>query len=1149
MTARLPGISGSLFPSQYLADHVGGDAAASAPHLERRRLQLEAWWRRVVATCGPATGLRALFDVVAMPLFAALRFRAREATFDRGLACVHLATPAATPVALVIRPWASRPSELWREVVAAAADIGATWGFVLAPPYLSLVDARGHALRRGLDFVLPDILDPRAFGVFWTLAEARAFEKTSEVFFAVSGKKDLRGHLTVIDALLASAAKFEDRVRTDLQDGVIGAMDTLVGVLAPAGSQTDEHGRFQEALTIVYRILFLLFAESRDLVPHHHPVYRHAYGVGALCREAAVAEPARGLWEALGAITRLSRIGCRADDLIVRPFNGRLFAQNAAPSLERRLAARRSTREGPGRVQSARDAALQRTLVALATRPGAAGREPISYRDLGVEQLGAVYERVLDLEPAALGTADPDARPHRPSQTKPATATHSARRKETGTFYTPQPLCDFVVRRTLAPLVSGATSDAILALRVVDPAMGSGAFLVAACRYLAAAYEQAIVDEGRVAAEDLDEPSRADIRRLIAERCLAGVDANPVAVQLARLSLWLATLAEGKPLGFLDHRLRVGNSLVGASPDDLRRVPSGRPSPVRAITLPLFDESRLEDTVRRVARPLAELITRRDETVEDVHAKEAAWAGLSGERSPLRPWRLASSLWCARWFWPGPSGVEGSSAAPSPPEIRAAIDALLRGDPTLRAAHLSRLLSTATALEAVHGFFHWPLEFSDVFYDEHGQAKDRPGFDAVIGNPPWEMLRRDSVMSGRGPRTAEPRNHLVGFVRESGLYPSCDRGHVNLYQPFLERALALTRPGGRVGLILPWGLAVDEGAAALRSTLIDRTSIDAIVGLDNAEALFPIHRGLRFLAVVTSPGQPTSEIRARFGVRSAVELTALPDRDAAAAESASTWPIRITPRQIRLVGGSARRIPDLRRAHDLDLLERLASAHPPLGHASGWSARFGRELNATEDRDHFGRRGLPVIEGKHLQPFKVDVRSVERRIERTRAARLLADGRHDRERLAYRDVSGVGNRLTLIAAIVPGGVVTTHTLFCLRTPLPLEQQHFLCALFNSYVLNAVARMLMGGHLTTGLVENLPVPAWRGTAAERRIARLARRLADGASEPLLGGRLQAAVARLYGLDNETFVRVLDSFQLVPEEERQLALASFVQTIHP
>src|SRR5262249_58448022 len=122
----------------------------------------------------------------------------------------------------------------------------------------------------------------------------------------------------------------------------------------------------------------------------------------------------------------------------------------------------------------------------------------------------------------------------------------------------------YLVRRTLQPLVRDVSSDAILRLRIVDPAMGSGAFLVAACRYLAAAFEAAIVREGVCHQTDVGEPERAGIRRSIAERCLYGIDLNPMAVQLARLSLWLATLASDRPLTFLDHRLQVGDSLLGA---------------------------------------------------------------------------------------------------------------------------------------------------------------------------------------------------------------------------------------------------------------------------------------------------------------------------------------------------------------------------------------------------------------------------------------------------------------------------------------------------------------------------------------------------------------------------------------------------------
>src|SRR5262249_12612738 len=136
-----------------------------------------------------------------------------------------------------------------------------------------------------------------------------------------------------------------------------------------------------------------------------------------------------------------------------------------------------------------------------------------------------------------------------------------------------------------------------------------------------------------------------------------------------------------------------------------------------------------------------------------------------------------------------------------------------------------------------------------------------------------EMLRDDDESSC----SAKPRRGLLDFIRRSGLYPSCDRGHLNLYQPFIERALALARVGGRVGLILPWGLATDDGAASLRRRLLDHATVDTFVGLDNARALFPVHRGLRFLVVVARTGGRTSDIRARFGVKTPQEIDELPD--------------------------------------------------------------------------------------------------------------------------------------------------------------------------------------------------------------------------------------------------------------------------------
>jgi hypothetical protein len=709
----------------------------------------------------------------------------------------------------------------------------------------------------------------------------------------------------------------------------------------------------------------------------------------------------------------------------------------------------------------------------------------------------------------------------------PIFRSHSARRKETGTFYTPQPLAEFVVRRTLAPLVEHAPADAILALRVVDPAMGSGAFLVAACRYLAAAYERALVDEGRAGTADIDEGDRAGFRRLVAERCLAGVDANPVAVQLARLSLWLATLAEGRPLSFLDHRLRAGNSLIGASPDDLVRLSGART--MRNVPLPLFDHAGLEHSIRDVVRPLTDLATRPDDTVADVRAKEAVWERLASDRSPLAPWRLAADVWCARWCEPA------RSARASPSETAAVIAAILRHDRTLPAPHVATRTAEALAARGDHSFFHWPLEFSDVFYDDDGAPRARPGFDAVIGNPPWEMLRHDARESagddGRSP------DAFAAFIRESGVYRASNRGHLNLYQPFLERALSVCRAGGRVGLILPWGLSVDDGSTELRRMLIESSGLDTIVGLDNAEGLFPIHRGVRFAVIVASPGRPAGEVRARFGVKTAAELDALPDRDGA---DESAYPVRLGKELLQRVGGPTLRIPDVRRPEFLRLLEAWIGMFPPLGAADGWSARFGRELNASDDRASFGETGLPVLEGKHLEPFRAYPSLALSHLPPETAQGLLPDGRYRRPRVGYRDVSSVSNTRSLVAAVLPADVVTTHTIFCLRTPAPLDAMHFLCGVMNSFVLNVVVRLLMGGHVTTSLVEQLPVPKWTGVRAERRIARLARALAAGRQSDRVLARLEAEVAALYRVSAADLQVVVDSFPLVSRTVRNLAV---------
>jgi hypothetical protein len=660
--------------------------------------------------------------------------------------------------------------------------------------------------------------------------------------------------------------------------------------------------------------------------------------------------------------------------------------------------------------------------------------------------------------------------------------------------------------------------------------MGSGAFLVAACRYLAAAYERALVLEG---ATDLDDTDRAAIRRTIAERCLYGVDLNPMATQLARLSLWLATLAADRPLGFLDHHLRVGDSLLGARLADLRRPPH---DVRRASVLPLF-----EDGVHRAA--LAEAVPLRfsldtmpTETIEQVRAKERAFDVAVSCRA-ITAWRRIADLWCASWF--AESGDDVPSAA-----FASLMEAILSGRGPLPTATIERYLAAAAAIAETHRFFHWELEFPDVFFDSSGARIPEAGFDAILGNPPWDMMRADAGSVQQRSATRRDTALLVRFTRDSGLYTSQSDGHANRYQLFGERAIALTRPGGRIGLVLPSGFATDHGSVRLRRRFLTECDMDTIVGIDNRRGIFPIHRSVRFLLVTAMRGTPTKSVACRLGLDDPEDLEHLGDESAL---TASWFPVRLSVDTLVRISGPDLSVPLISGKRDLAIVERAAALFPALGSDDGWHARFGRELNASDDRQAFRPigSGLPIVEGKHLEPFRVSLAASTRSIAPSDAARLLRSGDYLRPRLAYRDVAGAGNRITLIAAVLPRNCVTVHTAFCLRTQLPPVAQQFLCGLFNSLVVNFLIRLRVSTHVTTATVERLPIPtAAIASSAFREIAALARLMARRTS-PEAFARLNRAVARLYQLSPDEYRHVLDTFPLIPREQRELLFDVFVR----
>jgi hypothetical protein len=1067
-------IDGGLLSSDFLASGLVaayGDLPKLADMAER------AYARELAAaevSLGPASGARAVLEASVRALVHWLGWMLEEPQpAASGTLRSTLVAAGAEPVALVVLPWARDPAASERSAASAALEKGRRWVFLTNGRRLRLVDAtRVPSAALDCDLRLCGS-HPESLARLHLLCGPRSFQPLGEG--------------TVLDHARALSDVEGVRVCRDLRDGVRSALATFGRAIETRAARRASAGAAHgpDALTAVYRVLFLLFAEARGLVPAWHPIYRDGYTIAALAARLERGGDPRGMWAALQAIARLAHAGCSAGDLRVTAFNSRLFSPSAAPLLDH---------------LALDDRAVGEALEAIVFHAGPRGHRRISYGDLGVEQLGSVYERLLDDRDAGDVSA----------------------RKTSGSFYTPLALTDYLVRVTLGPLVQGRDVAGILSLRVLDPAMGSGAFLVSACRFMAGALERALIVDGTLGEHEIAEPDRAHFRRLVAQRCLFGVDANPMAVQLAELSLWLATLAAEHPISFLEHHLRRGDSLIGVRPADvMRQPPGGRRTRVTPLPLePLLDS---QEALAALLPARAELEQQLDTSAEIVREKERALTSLQRHPALVR-WRAACDVWCA---------LAMTDAAPRG-RYAMLIDQAFGRAAALPHQRVMAEFDRVTSEARAAGAFHWPLEFPEVFLDAQGRPRMDGGFDAVLGNPPWEMLRSD-------PGTGAARTGLGRFARLSGLYVAQSRGHTNAYQLFLERALTLLRPGGRLGLLVPSGLLTDSGSGPLRRVLVERHRFESAVVFDNRRAIFPIHRGLRFAAITAVHSGTTSAVRCRFGLDSADESGVLNPA------SGAGFTVSLTPALLRTLGGTDLAFPDLPTPADASLVERLVSRHPPLAAPGGWAATFGRELNATDDRDCLSVSDDPanliVLDGRNLETFRVRLDRAGRRADRAKVtARLgVRASDIDRPRLAYREVAAATNRTTLIAAIVPAGAVTVHTIFCCRARLGDVDAAALCALLNSYVANYLVRRWVTTHVTATVMSRLPVPV-PDSRIRRVLARLARSLARAPSASI-EAECQSRSAAIYGLSADEFAHVLETFPLVERDRRDAALAVF------
>jgi len=861
-----------------------------------------------------------------------------------------------------------------------------------------------------------ELEDRDSFRVFWAIFRKEAFVPDE------SGK-------SLIEVLEEESRKHAIRVGDELRESAFIALERFIrGVLEDENNRDvvesegfDLEKLYQESLVYLYRILFLLYAESTELLPVGNPLYRNLYSLEFL--RDLVADPRNSfhpnsyfLWESLKATFKLINEGFESSELHVPAYNGKLFSEQSTPLLNR------------CRVSDSVMAEVIKDLTLTAGRRGRT-REVISYRELGIEQLGSIYEGLLELEPKIAEEDLAVVKIKGEFQTVPKSRLRGeriieeipkgrfylgywgGRRKSTGTYYTPKQITEFLVRSALEPLVDGKSSEEILEIKVLDPAMGSGAFLVAAVNFLAEKYREALLREGLIAEEDIDSEKEAEFKRLVVENCIYGVDLNPLAVELAKVSLWLTTMAKGKPLTFLDHKLKCGNSLIGADHDKIGFVPdvlfSDRESKkhnkkVREagrVKYFFTGKTKMLENPLNYMKGIIELrqkLNMADEALYIVKFKEELYSKLMrGEIDEGKLYlklKKAYDLWCSLWFT--------DKKIPTTDEYIEILRYILedgKGNESFDA-----MIEEAERLAQEYKFFHWELEFPEVFAEEGFYAK---GFDAVVGNPPWDIVKpnSDEFFSNYDPyfrdytkqkklrvmRELMEANPAIKksweeykdkierqsfYFRNSGYYPHQYQGDINLYKLFLERFLWLTREGGRMSIIVPSGLYTDKGCTELRRMFLENSRISYLIGIENREGIFSIHRSFKFALLSTLKEKQEEDYSFRAGFFIGARPKKLKDVELdswevlqgsfapKAEELEKLLPevidhgLRISRKLIERFSPDTLSIMEFKRQEDIDLAEKIYDDWPLLGESDGsypWNVKFTREFDMTNDSHLF----------------------------------------------------------------------------------------------------------------------------------------------------------------------------------------------------
>ncbi len=767
---------------------------------------------------------------------------------------------------------------------------------------------------------------------------------------------------------------------------------------------------FNELLRLVYRLIFLMVAEDRNLL---HPetaakdarrLYRDGYSLAALrasCVRAATWDKHHDRYEGIKIVFRALAHGQNALGL---PALGGLFSDDKLPHLE---------------TARLRNRAFMEALYRLSWLSDKAGMTPVNWRAMETEELGSVYESLLELQPQ-LGEDGKTL--HFASE---AAEQKGNQRKITGSYYTPDSLVQLLLDTTLDPVLDEREAQAadpaaaLLELTVIDPACGSGHFLLAAARRIAT----------RVARHRTGGvPSAADFRhalRDVACRCLYGVDRNPMAVELTKVALWIEALEPGRPLAFFDAQIRCGDSLIGVFDRSMLRegLPDEAYKPLTGDDKELsrrYARLNKEQRERAKGHPQLfknwsppEILAERDHKLkamaqDDLASVEAKASDFQAIRSSAA-WQnlktasdlyVSANFYMAAFFTAKAGDTAGTDAMPLTEHVWQAA-----GGQT-PAEHLNR--GAALTSEKVSAF-HWFIEFPEIMERDGG-------FDAVIGNPPWERIKLQeqeffavrSPMIAAAPNKAE-RQKLIDaleaadpenadgrlwrefvfakrtaeaaseFARSSGRYPLTGRGDVNTYALFAELFSRLAKRTGRAGVIVPTGIATDSSTSEFFSRLVQSRKLQSLYSFYEVRGWFKATDDRKSFCIICIGGRAEAA-NFCFDIKDISEIYH-PERN-----------FHLTEEEISCINPNTKTAPVFRTRADAELSAKLYARAPVLiqerpqeegGDINPWGITFQTMFHMSGDSGFFRTPAQMDADGWQLDGMdwvRETATSVERRV-------------------------------------------------------------------------------------------------------------------------------------------------------------------------